>query len=95
MAAVVAAPMLGIMGILAGDKLKMDALAGVGALLSFAVFVAHIVVSCKLAYAIVAERATLGRSASAPGLIIGLLFGGWAAMFAVFFCGCLVVMMTA
>lgn len=91
----VGAPLLGILGILAADKVKMDALAGLGALLSLAAVIAHIVVSCKLAHAIVAQRAAQGRSAVAGGLIVGLLFGGWAAMFAVFFCGCLVVMMTA
>lgn len=54
--------------------------------------IAHFVASIGLARRISRRRNPETRTGAAIGLIFGLLFGGWAAMGAVFFVGCLTVM---
>lgn len=54
--------------------------------------IAHFVASIGLARRISRRRNPETRTGAAIGLIFGLLFGGWAAMGAVFFVGCLAVM---
>lgn len=94
-AAVVGVPMFMIFGVWAGEKLKVDALVFVGLGLGVMIWTVHIYFSVMLAKAIAAGRVALGRKASMEGLVIGLLFGGWAVMFAIFFCGCLAVLMSS
>ena len=93
-AAVAGTPMCVVLGLLAGERLRIDFLFVVGLLFGLIAWCLHIYVTVRLAKAIVVERAALGRKASIEGLVIGLLFGGWAAMFGLFFCGCLAVLMT-
>lgn len=45
--------------------------------------------SIFLAKALAARRPPERRGGAMAGMIIGFLFGGWAIMCAVFFCGCL------
>ena len=52
-------------------------------------FITHIVASIGLARMISRRRDPDARTGAIIGLAIGLLFGGWAAMVAVFFVGCL------
>ena len=49
----------------------------------------HVITSVALAKRIASNRADESRHGSAVGLTIGLLFGGWAIIGAVFFVGCL------
>lgn len=51
--------------------------------------VAHLVASIGLARRVARRRNPETRAGAAIGLTLGLLFGGWAAMGAVFFVGCL------
>lgn len=86
--------MMQVLGMWTGEKWRFDTLAVISFGLSLLAWGLHIYISIKLAQTIVAERAMIGRKASMGGLIAGLLLGGWASMFALFFCGCLAVMMT-
>ncbi len=49
----------------------------------------HMVATVKLANRIAAAREDPARRRATGGLVVGLLFGGWAVMFAIFFVGCL------
>ena len=91
-AAVVVTPMVMVGVMAASDKFHGDLVPVAGFGVSILLWGYHIYVSAKLAKAIASERLARGQKASIEGLIIGLLFGGWAVMFALFFCGCLAVM---
>lgn len=90
-----------IVAVIAGPAVAISAIAarsigeGSGAmglavgLLIFACFVAHIVTSIGLSRRIERRRNPEAPTGAIIGLTIGLLFGGWAAMFAVSFVGCL------
>lgn len=89
-AGVVGGPALALVAAVIGQTARLDQ-AMVVLLITCLVggLIAHFVASIGLARRIARRRNPDTRAGAAIGLILGLLFGGWAAMGAVFFVGCL------
>lgn len=96
-ASVVGAPAIAIVLALWADSNKFASdMAGVGfALFMLLGFVMHIIGSINLAKIIGRKQTLAGRTPNTAGIIIGLLFGGWAVIAAVFFVGCIGVLVYA
>jgi hypothetical protein len=89
-AAVVGTPLLIVAAFIVGATINEGAGVLTGGL-ALAIWIFHGRASWLLADAIVSGRVAAGRpGGGTAGLFFGLLVGGWAAMFAVLFCGCLV-----
>lgn len=85
---VIGGPSLGFACVaIAGDRSDGTAIAI--PILCILGLILHIAASLILSPRIAARRSDESRRTATTGLTLGLLFGGWAVMFAVFFVGCL------
>ena len=96
-ALVVGTPLLTIITMVLGDHINDgNVLIGIVAILVIICLIVHVAISIRLAKCILAKRSIqpVDNTGAMIGLLAGLIFGGWGVMIAVFFCGCLVAVMT-